>query len=69
MEIPWKLLKNHLLENHYRDSFFKRCCINNVHGGKKKTMKPKTKEQSEDKITKDLRIIFRLKPMKQSKTE
>ena len=36
---------------------------------KKKTMKPKTKEQSEDKITKDLRNIFRLKPMKQSKTE
>ena len=40
-----------------------------MHGGRKKTMKPKTKEQSEDKITKDIRNLFRLKPMHQSKTE
>ena len=64
MEIPWKLLKI-TIEIVFLNGVASTMCME----VEKKTMKPKTKEQSEDKITKDLRNIFRLKPMKQSKTE
>ena len=54
-------------QSKHNKKYDKATCVNNVHGGRKKTRKPKGKKLSEGSTIKDIRNIFRLK--KENKVE